>query len=116
MLVGERTGRRWSLGDEMEIVVAQVDMDDYKIELLLADSVGRPSKKRRSSRKPASAKRAESRSSDNRAKPSVREQLKHGLPKKEKTKLKVKAKKKKSSTIQKKKATRRKDRQALKRK
>ncbi len=116
MLVGERTGRRWSLGDEMEIVVAQVDMDDYKIELLLADSVGRPSKKRRSSRKPASAKRAESRSSDNRTKPSVREQLKHGLPKKEKTKLKAKAKKKKSSTIQKKKATRRKDRQALKRK
>ena len=39
-LVGERTGRVYRLGDEVEVVVAAVNLDDRKIDLALAHKVG----------------------------------------------------------------------------
>ncbi len=39
-LVGERTGRVYRLGDEVEVAVAAVNLDDRKIDLALAHKVG----------------------------------------------------------------------------
>ena len=39
-LVGERTGKVYRLGDEVEVVVAAVNLDDRKIDLALAHKVG----------------------------------------------------------------------------
>jgi ribonuclease R len=36
-LVGERTGKRYSLGDPLDIVVAKVDLDTKRIDFQLAD-------------------------------------------------------------------------------
>ncbi len=46
LLVGERTGKRYQLGDSVEVVVAAVNLDERKIDLALAKKVGKPAQKR----------------------------------------------------------------------
>jgi ribonuclease R len=53
-LVGERTGKSYRLGDDIEVVVANVNLDDQKIDFELATGAGlkpKPGKSRTSSRK-----------------------------------------------------------------
>ena len=46
LLVGERTGKRYQLGDSVEVVVAAVNLDDRKIDLALAKKAGKQAGKR----------------------------------------------------------------------
>lgn len=61
---GERTGRRFGLGDELEVMVSKVDLDDKKIDFELLSALSKPGR-RKSSGKSGSAKK--SRSSTNAA-------------------------------------------------
>jgi ribonuclease R len=59
-LRGERSGRSWRLGDQVEVIVSRVDLDDRKIDFDLTETVAtpaRPPRKRRASsqRKPATS-------------------------------------------------------------
>jgi len=55
-LIGDRTGRRFRLGDPVKIIVASVDLDQGKIDFMLTDSIrsqggkkaGKPPKKSKS--------------------------------------------------------------------
>lgn len=49
-LVGDRSGKRYTLGDELDIVVARVDLDTKRIDFNLAGD-GRGGRRRRSSRR-----------------------------------------------------------------
>jgi len=51
-LVGDRTGKRYSLGDELDIVVAKVDLDTRRIDFHLADFTRRHSQKPRRPKRP----------------------------------------------------------------
>ncbi len=42
---GERTGRIFGLGDELEVIVSRVNLDDKKIDFELSSSVGQKSRK-----------------------------------------------------------------------
>lgn len=53
-LRGERSGRYFGLGDELEIIVSNVNMEDKKVDFELADGVGLRPKKSRNNRKTAS--------------------------------------------------------------
>ena len=55
-LRGERTGRRFGLGDEMEIIVSNVNIEDKKVDFELADGVSLKPRKSRNSRKTGSKK------------------------------------------------------------
>ena len=45
-LVGERSGNVYSMGDELQIVVHQVDLETRKIDFRLAEKAGRKSERR----------------------------------------------------------------------
>ena len=55
-LRGERTGRRFGLGDELEIIVSNVNMEDKKVDFELADGAPLKPRKPRNSRKTGSRK------------------------------------------------------------
>ena len=50
-LTGERTGKTYRLGDEVEVVVAAVNLDDRKIDLVLPKSDTSSTQKRKTKRK-----------------------------------------------------------------
>ena len=56
---GERTGRRFGLGDELEVMVSKVNLDDKKIDFELLSALSRPGR-RKSSGKSGSAKKSRS--------------------------------------------------------
>ncbi|WP_257294180.1 ribonuclease R [Endozoicomonas sp. YOMI1] len=56
---GERTGRRFGLGDELEVMVSKVDLDDKKIDFELLSTLSKPGR-RTSSGKSGSAKKSRS--------------------------------------------------------
>ncbi|WP_419832843.1 ribonuclease R [Endozoicomonas atrinae] len=56
---GERTGRRFGLGDELEVMVSKVDLDDKKIDFELLSALSKPGR-RKSSSKSGSAKKSRS--------------------------------------------------------
>ena len=64
-LTGENTGRKYRLGDTVTVTVARVDLDERKIDFVLASSDTQP----RSGKKPASKT----------AKPSAKQQAKQAL-------------------------------------
>ena len=43
---GERTGRRFRLGDELEVMVSKVDLDDKKIDFELLSALSKPGRKK----------------------------------------------------------------------
>ena len=55
-LRGERTGRRYGLGDELEIIVSNVNMEDKKVDFELAEGAALKPRKSRNSRKTGSKK------------------------------------------------------------
>lgn len=56
---GERTGRRFRLGDELEVMVSKVDLDDKKIDFELLSALSKPGRKKAAG-KPGSAKKTRS--------------------------------------------------------
>ncbi|WP_257264375.1 ribonuclease R [Endozoicomonas sp. ONNA2] len=56
---GERTGRQFGLGDELEVMVSKVDLDDKKIDFELLSALGKPGR-RKSSGKSGSTKKSRS--------------------------------------------------------
>lgn len=46
-LIGERSGRRYTLGDALDVIVARVDMETRRIDFHLADEPGRERRTRR---------------------------------------------------------------------
>lgn len=56
---GERTGRRFGLGDELEVMVSKVDLDDKKIDFELLSALSKQGRKKTSS-KSGSAKKKRS--------------------------------------------------------
>lgn len=54
-MTGERSGVRFQLGDEIEVQVAQVNLDDKKIDLVLGDDFKAPTRKEGRVRKARSA-------------------------------------------------------------
>jgi len=76
-LVGERTGRSYKLTDRVKIKVARVDLDDKKIDFVLADDgaddgdSGAPRRKSRSKSKAAAKKKAQTKPKE-KAKPKVK--------------------------------------------
>ena len=56
---GERTGRRFGLGDELEVMVSKVNLDDKKIDFELLSTVNR-SQRRKATSKVSSPKKSDS--------------------------------------------------------
>lgn len=56
---GERTGRRFRLGDELEVMVSRVDLDDKKIDFELLSTISKPGRKKATD-KSGSAKKTRS--------------------------------------------------------
>lgn len=57
---GERTGRRFRLGDELEVMVSRVDLDDKKIDFELLSTLSKPGRNRAAADKSGSAKKTRS--------------------------------------------------------
>ena len=53
---GERTGRRFALGDELEVMVSRVDLDDKKIDFELLSTLSKPGKRRATAKSGATKK------------------------------------------------------------
>jgi ribonuclease R len=56
-LTGERSGQVYRLGDQVEIKVAAVNLDDRKIDFVLSDTDGGPGRSSRTKGKRKAAKR-----------------------------------------------------------
>jgi len=54
-LRGERSGRSWRLGDQVEVIVSKVDLDDRKIDFDLTEAIATPARPPR--KRPAASKR-----------------------------------------------------------
>ncbi|WP_114417428.1 ribonuclease R [Marinospirillum perlucidum] len=52
-LRGERSGRSWRLGDEVEVIVSRVDLDDRKIDFDLTETLAVPARQPHKRRRPA---------------------------------------------------------------
>lgn len=52
-LKGERSGRSWSLGDQVKIIVSRVNLDDRKIDFDLTESLAKPTRAPRKRSAPA---------------------------------------------------------------
>ncbi len=57
---GERTGRRFRLGDELEVMVSRVDLDDKKIDFELLSTLSKSGRNRVTADKSGSAKKTRS--------------------------------------------------------
>lgn len=71
-LVGERSGKSYKLGDELQVIVAAVDLDQRKIDLMLADrakegSSGKAGGARKKSSKRKKQEKAEGRKQNKKA-------------------------------------------------
>lgn len=64
VLVGERSGRRFRLGDTLEVQVVKVNLDDKKIDFELTSNPLNSKKGRRTSSKPSAKKRGDSKRTD----------------------------------------------------
>jgi len=49
--VGERSGRSYRLGDDVEIIVSRVNLEDRKIDFDLTDAIDNPDKPKKKIRK-----------------------------------------------------------------
>ncbi len=57
-LQGERTGRRYRLGDVIKVKVARVDLDQKKIDFVLAEEMDRTQTKKKKSKQPKQPKQS----------------------------------------------------------
>ncbi len=56
-LTGESSGRTFRLADSIRVKVARVDLDERKIDFILADSADKPASKRKTGKAPATARK-----------------------------------------------------------
>ena len=76
-LVGEKSGRSYRLGDDVEIIVSRVNLEDRQIDFDLTDAIDNPDKPgKKTSKKKLLAKKAKAEAVDLKAKPAKKDKAK----------------------------------------